>query len=694
MKKILILFICILGFSSCMKKEDLFDPDRVQEEAKKNFPVQDVDPDHDWNMMGIAEMAASVNNGTGLTYNLKICTDNPFNIDNNARLLYQVSVKDGETKSFSFDAPLALTDLFVAVEAPDYSRFVVPATMKDGKFTVKIGGNAGKARSVSSRVHALSVDYTLDDVAFNCPADAKLLTSNDYVAGWDAYQVQGNCYIDSDIFCSYLVISSGAHLYIKDGASLTITKGTFETMNLEANQALSVLKGGELICEADNGINQSGGKIYNRGKVLVTNKKDGGIIMNAGLFYNQGTLDVKKGDLALSGTAKFINATGGQLTTKDNDLDVKVTSGGEFLNEEDATVEVDDTEISGGKWVNNGKYTTEDMDITGSGYEVQNNCKLLIGTSKGDGEFTLKSAVTFSNSGYVYCKSAEFGNGTIAMTANSVFKVDGEAEYYSYFTVQGPDSNGGAYLIMKKTKYAGKQEVGNKYEGKLTVVCDNYFPANKNDKNPALPGPDGFPIYPSSGITIDIPASECSDGHHQEVTPPDPIPVAVYTFAFEDSSTSGGDYDFNDVVLKVETVPAGGKLKVKLVAAGATKDLQVLFEDKALFNGQEVHAAMGCPSGVMINTGGATGTVAEDMVSWPDGYTLKKNGNFSIYDVKKQLPVKLPLFIDGFKKGDVPYGIVVPIDWEYPTEGERVDKKYPKFVDWAKDAQKEAEWYK
>lgn len=693
MKKILILFICILSMTSCLKTEDLFDPDRVQEEAKKNFPVQDVDPDHDWNMMGIAEMAVSVNNGTGLTYSFKVCTDNPFNIDNNARLLYQVSVKDGETKSFPFDVPLAFTDLFVAVEAPDYTRYVVPVTLKDGKFTVKIGGNTAKARSVSSRVHALSVDYTLDDAAFNCPADAKLLTNNDYVASWGAYQVQGNCYIDSDFSCSYLVISSGAHLYIKDGASLTITDDTSETMNLEANQSLSILKGGKLICDTDNGINLSGGKIYNQGTVIVTNKK-GGIIMNAGLFYNQGVLDVKKGDLALSGTAKFINAISGQLTTSDNDLDVRVSSGGELLNAEDAILEVDATEISGGKWINEGKYTTQDMNITGAGYEVQNNCKLLIGTSKGNGVFTLNSEVTFSNSGYVYCKSAEFGSGEIVMTSNSIFKVDGEALYYSGFTVQGSD-NDDAFLIMKSTKYASKQEVGNSYAGNLIVVCDNYFPANKNDKDSDLPGPDGFPIYSSNGLTINMPASKCSDGYQQEVTPPgsDPIPVAVYTFAFEDSSISG-DYDFNDVVLKVETVPTGGRLKVKLVAAGATKNLQIFYAGQAIFSGKEVHEAMGCLPGVMINTGSATGTIAEDFISWPDGYTIKENGDFSIYDMKRQMEVKLPHFDKvGFKEGYVPYGIVVPIDWDYPMEGQRVDLKYPKFVDWARDVTQELKWY-
>lgn len=699
MKKILILFICILSISSCVKKEDWFDPERVQEEAKKNFPVQDVDPDHDWNMMGIASMTASIGNGTGLTYNLKVCTDNPFNVDNSARLLYQASIKDGESKTFSFDVPLASTTLFVAVEAPDYSRFVVPTTLKDGKFTINIGGNAEKARSLSSQARALNIDYSLDDAAFNCPADAKLLEN--YIAGWDAYVIEGNCYIDSDIQCSYIVVSPDGHLYIKDGASLTIKTGTFGTMNLEPKQSLSVLKGGMLICKADNGINLSGGYLYSRGTITIDNKetKDlpSGIVMNKGLFYNQGELDVKKGAIALNGSAKFINATNGQLTSKDNDLDVEVAPGGEFLNAEDAVVEVDETEISGGKWINEGKYTTQEMDITGSGYEVQNNCKLLIGASKGDGEFTLNSSVIFSNSGYVYCKSAEFGSGKIVMTSNSVFKVDGEAEYYSYFTAQGPDSGDNAYLIMKSTKYHGKEEVGNSYAGKLIVVCDNYFPANKdnnNEKKASLPGPEGFPIYPSNGLTIKIPASECSDGHDQEVTPPTPIPSAVYTFAFEDSSTSGGDYDFNDVVLKVETVPTNGKLKVKLVAAGAVKDLKVFYAGQALFGGKEVHEAMGCPSGVMINTGSATGQEAVDEISWPDSYSVKEKGDFYIYDVKAQMNVKLPHFDTGFKPGYVPYAIVVPEDWTYPTEGQKVNKKYPAFDEWAKDVTKELEWYK
>ena len=65
--------------------------------------------------------------------------------------------------------------------------------------------------------------------------------------------------------------------------------------------------------------------------------------------------------------------------TMDNDLDLKVTSKGEFHNREDAFVAVDDTEISGGVWLNEGEYKTTEMDITGSSAKIQNNCKLLVG---------------------------------------------------------------------------------------------------------------------------------------------------------------------------------------------------------------------------------------------------------------------------------------------------------------------------
>ena len=49
----------------------------------------------------------------------------------------------------------------------------------------------------------------------------------------------------------------------------------------------------------------------------------------------------------------------------------------------------------------------------------------------------------------------------------------------------------------------------------------------------------------------------------------------VYTLRFEDMTREAGDFDFNDVVLKVTVPDESGKATVTLFAAGAAKNLKV-----------------------------------------------------------------------------------------------------------------------
>lgn len=707
MKKSVFLLLCISVLFSCTKKEDFFDPHRIDEKAKENFPVDNIDPDHNWEMAGVGNMTVSIKDGTGETYKIQVCTDNPLNIDNSARLLSEQKIKDGESKSFSFDMPLAQDYLFVVKESADYTRVVIPTVLENGKFTVNIGNGTRSVRGLADvQSRALSIDYSLSDDAFKCPDNAtEISPAKD---GWGSMTliVTGNCFIDSPINCETVVMNPNSHLYIKAGGSLTVevSKGNSQIqyyadiLSLKSKEAISILTGGSLICKTYRGINLSGGNLYNQGEIKVINGQTdhyattSGIIMSAGSVYNEGHIDVKKEDISISG-GKFINATGSKISSTDNDLDLEVTQTGAFHNQEDASVAVDETEISGGVWLNEGEYKTEKMDITGNSAKIQNNCKLLVGVGyKGDGEFELNSSVTFENSGYVACKKAEWGQGNIVMTSGAVFKVEGKAEYNSNFTVQGPSGGKDAYLIMGEAKYDDHTGSNNKYEGNLIVVCDNYFSNSKTN----LPQPINKPIATSNSIKIDLPATECSDGHHQEVVPPTPVAKQVYTYVFEDMTREAGDFDFNDVVLKVTVPDASGNATVTLFAAGAAKNLKVGFNDKSnnsnsksdLFG--EVHAAMGCDPGTLINTGsGPNGTRVERNITVTG--TLKDNGDLYIYDESN-----IQIHIASRARPEStypPYGLCIPGDWEFPRERNQITGLYHYFENWVQDHTVYTRWY-
>lgn len=60
MKKSIFLLLCISVLFSCTKK-DFFDPHHIDEEAKENFPVKDIDPSQDWNMAAVGTLSVSIN---------------------------------------------------------------------------------------------------------------------------------------------------------------------------------------------------------------------------------------------------------------------------------------------------------------------------------------------------------------------------------------------------------------------------------------------------------------------------------------------------------------------------------------------------------------------------------------------------------------------------------------------------------
>ncbi|MBR6188855.1 MAG: DUF4842 domain-containing protein [Prevotella sp.] len=169
---------------------------------------------------------------------------------------------------------------------------------------------------------------------------------------------------------------------------------------------------------------------------------------------------------------------------------------------------------------------------------------------------------------------------------------------------------------------------------------------------------------------------------------------AVWTYAFED--TPLGDYDMNDVVIKVsENADDSGQLEVYLCCVGASFDLYLYFGETALFYGKEIHDAFGQARGVLINTGGGGPEV--DITKMQPAYVDKPDG-FSFADA--DFWVKSPLVPEGIhvaKKGEAPLGVAIPGDWLWPLAGVNIEEAYPNFIEFAKDVEKADEnarkWY-
>jgi hypothetical protein len=161
----------------------------------------------------------------------------------------------------------------------------------------------------------------------------------------------------------------------------------------------------------------------------------------------------------------------------------------------------------------------------------------------------------------------------------------------------------------------------------------------------------------------------------------------------------------NDVVLKVYENPSNkNEIIVTLVAAGCEFNNDVyLGEAPIMFTApdgtetSEVHAAFGVAKGTLVNTGGRSTTVSTKpiaIITKPEGFDFQ-TAAFNIVpgggeDKGKHI---------GIATSGYPCGIVVPINWAYPSERTCIVNAYEKeghrFGEWATSADhtKAIDWY-
>lgn len=151
--------------------------------------------------------------------------------------------------------------------------------------------------------------------------------------------------------------------------------------------------------------------------------------------------------------------------------------------------------------------------------------------------------------------------------------------------------------------------------------------------------------------------------------------ASVWTYAFED--TPLGDYDMNDVVIKVkEDLLDDSKIYVTLCCSGASFDLHVHLGNYTIFGGIEVHRLLGRNSGELVNTGiGADVTTLETVrIDKPSGFSFA-NADFWIDSPAVKDGVHLA------KPGEDPHGVAIPGDWKWPREAVNITEAYPLFTD-------------
>lgn len=172
---------------------------------------------------------------------------------------------------------------------------------------------------------------------------------------------------------------------------------------------------------------------------------------------------------------------------------------------------------------------------------------------------------------------------------------------------------------------------------------------------------------------------------------PDPTPVPPlpdtesqsWILACEDLGSTD-DYDFNDIVLEIMKNTANNSVEVRCLAAGGTIPAYITYNDVEI---GEAHALLGGQTNQMINTY-SFGAASE----WQ---TLTGvSADMSIDEIIKNISIRVTqnegdvyaTEIKAPETGEAPQMIIVPGDWEWPSERKGIETAYPDFTNWSSNA--------
>jgi hypothetical protein len=166
----------------------------------------------------------------------------------------------------------------------------------------------------------------------------------------------------------------------------------------------------------------------------------------------------------------------------------------------------------------------------------------------------------------------------------------------------------------------------------------------------------------------------------------------VYTMAFED--TNVGDFDLNDVVIKAKRTDRT-HVKFSLEATGAWDEIYLGNMNGKVLNGNtEVHAIFGQQgSRDFVNTVESAPHVApvQEEIQVPENFTFTDDQFLPCIENRTKGNTVHIAHV-----GEDPHGIIIPWDFQYPTERTCVKNAYTRFNDWGLKNLKieESDWYK
>ena len=602
-----------LGVTSC-KDDVVFDQASYDEYLRKSFVIENVDPNHQWATVGVANASITINIGTKETYQVKIYEQNPIGYKGTLKLLGEGRVADGNTLDMKISYCLAKAYAYVTLFDSKNYMSVYPALIEDGLLKVDINNQQSQKARQRSRIEP-SWDFAAPDseeYPSTLPADAVDISRysefGKQEVWWPSYSMtparfqtfyvdpqQDKRHLQLDHGLADVYVKAGKHklsMYVSGDVRLILLPGAEVTFPDELNQnnqgfKLFVCKGATIT--ANSGISYNFW-LYNQGTITTSKMTQ----YAAGALVNEGTVNITSNLQIANSASQVINA--GTMSA----ASMSVEGSGHFQNLGTMTITGETTVNSNNcSWVNDGTYTTGRFVYTAGSTDVINNCRLtctsLFRINLGE---TDRNSFQLNGGASVVTPNFEAAGPTfIHMGSNSLFQVTGTAKlsinkdvYGIYGPTNGAEAVFQAKAIERLNSWETNQGFSANYFGHLYVATDSHFPFGYSDKSAQqqaagevgaqpyyrLDAASGAKMTTYNGANVTLSDEGCGAayaGTPDEEERPE-VPQS-FRFCFEDNFPDAGDYDFNDVVLTVKPTLNEKTLtvQVSLDAVGATKNI-------------------------------------------------------------------------------------------------------------------------
>ncbi|GEM_PF-2274956 len=573
--------LLVAAVTAC-KPKDYFDPDAYKEIISKAFPVNGVDPQHQWNLMRTVTARVTVNWFYPGNYRVDIYANDPMSATP-ALIMGGGTVADGGTLTTPLSCPAGgLETVFVALTDPHGHRTVKTAKITGTTVDCRLDkGTDGQEESQSGYsvttmphpdISSMTTGATEVGTAGNSNGKMTISgTTTVWIAALETEPETSLCVSGTWTLERNQTIGPGATVVVTSGGRIVIPSGTTLTAAPHTETAPS----GRIIVMPGASIEGDG----------IVAGKDGAAAGTMPAIYNGGEISISV--LTLGGATVY-NADGATLSA------TEITAAAD-----------------GSRLVNHGLAKASRAGQAGPGAMAQrvclaleNACRVSIG-----GRLTLGATSRIARGAYVGCGSLELtgtanGGNMLFLGPDACIRSNGRTDI-SHFGIIGPTV--GSYAFVETGEIGTimmTPSVREEYiRGRVNLVYSQGTANGSSLYNMCNGNASGNNIFWSeaekSVVTSASPAytreaDDCSEGFTS--LPDSPVSEEDYgiRYLFEDNFPQEGDYDFNDLVLTVAPRVDGRDvtLRVTLNAVGSTKQMAAAIRVRGVSRNEVTAAAM------------------------------------------------------------------------------------------------------